>query len=263
MGKKPDKPEEAETTEGIWAALKRVHLQLKAGNDLSLQELDRQIRDRVRKRQPAHKRDTDRDPQKLAANPDLQRLDALMRQRVRKAPTEPPSVRADKRKELRQSMSRARRVALFKAMIEVGDVDGVYEYAIKMLRRRDWHDPELLGVLARVLSRKVRTGVNGRFTKRRGRQPGDENPVECRVLTGKGRRRQRELVSRREIAIAVLTRLPEPEDRHELIDRTGFMSVVGEVATLYGIGEGAVRGCFEQHWRQLALQRVFGAPAEW
>ncbi len=102
-----------------------------------------------------------------------------------------------------------------------------------------------------------------RFARRRGRQSGEERPVDCNVLSEKGRRRRKQLVPREQIAIAVLTRLPEPKNARDLIDRKGIMGVVGEVATLYGIGEDAVRDCFERHWRRLALLRALGEPAQW
>ncbi len=149
----------------------------------------------------------------------------------------------------------------FSAMIQNGDVDGVHEFAIRILRDRS--DAESLQLLANVVSRNVRTGVNISFARRRGRQYGGERLVECNVLTGRGRQRRKESVSRVEIAIAVLTRLPERLNGRDLIDRTGIMAVIGEVATICGIRNDAVRDCFDQHSRQLALQRVFGAPAQW
>src|SRR5262245_47248959 len=71
--------------------------------------------------------------------------------------------------------------AYLKAKADLGDADGVYGHAILALRRRG--DPEL-EMLARIISSKVTTGVNVRFSRRRGRLPGGENPVECRALIG-------------------------------------------------------------------------------
>jgi hypothetical protein len=152
------------------------------------------------------------------------------------------------------------RAASLEALAQIGDVEGFREIATVELHQSN--DP-VFHLVARILNGEVKTGINIHLSRRRGRQSGGERPVECYVLTGTGRERRKQSVPRTEIALAVLTRLPEPANRNELVNRTGIMAVVGEVATLYGIGEDAVRDCFEQHWRQLALQRVFGAPAQW
>ncbi|MEI2299184.1 hypothetical protein [Ensifer sp. MJa1] len=135
------------------------------------------------------------------------------------------------------------RAAFLKAASDLGDTETVYRLAILILR--SYRDPELR-LLARILSRKAKTGVTVHFSRRQGRQTGPSTPVRCRDGP----------TSRREIARAAYDLLGKPEEG-EKIERGRMKEAVGKVAARHGITDKIVRDCYHQHRRSLAQEEAF------
>lgn len=133
------------------------------------------------------------------------------------------------------------RAAFLKAAADLGDVESVYVRTIFALWRSG--DPEYR-MLARILSNKVKTGVTGKFIRRRGHKIVGSGPVTCR----KG------LVSRREIATAVYELLGKPHIGERVTLRK---RLIGDVAERFDITDKVVRDCFKQYRRLLALEETF------
>ena len=139
--------------------------------------------------------------------------------------------------------ARSIRSAYLMAMVDHGDVEGVYRHTIFLLRRSG--NPELR-VLARILSRKVQTGVTAIFCEGRGRRLRMPTPI----ATKQGP------MSRRNIARLVFDMRGRPETGDKIAyGRLG--DTVGSVARELEIGDAIVRRCFNEHRISLAAEASF------
>jgi hypothetical protein len=135
------------------------------------------------------------------------------------------------------------RAAFLQGLSDYGDVEGVYRQAISTLRRS--RDPELR-VLARILSRKVRTGVTVKFVEGRGRRSRASIPI----ATSEGQ------MSRREVGRLVFDFLGKPETG-EKIARSRLKGAVYAVVARLSVKDTVVKRCFHEHRVSLAAEASF------
>lgn len=110
--------------------------------------------------------------------------------------------------------------ARLKAMVDAGDVDGVYTRAIHLLRGGI---PEMR-VLARVISRKVDTGVNAKFRKsgkaRRGRGRPQQSIEHREIALDVFQTRARLIAEGKSKAVALRLACRSVAPKHNLVERT-------------------------------------------